>query len=179
MRLRRRQSASASSRRAIHAAPLLALTLLPGCSDVALPPQDAPPPGADPAYTKLVADHIGATFKEHAAYAGRNFRTAVGACAPRLESARSFASRIIAPAPGCAVFIKDGAVVDSRYAVQTDTSIFQAFAPFDIITGAMRPDDVGAQEPIPRCRDRPHSGSRRVRLHQADAVVATRRVSRT
>lgn len=149
MRLRRRQSASASSRRAIHAAPLLALTLLPGCSNIALPPQDAPPPGADPAYTKLVADHIGATFKEHAAYAGYEIS------GPRWVHALRGWSWLVCVRfqdhgrqRSYAVFIKDGAVVNSRYAVQTDTCDLQAYAPFDMMTGAMRPMSVGAQEPI-------------------------------
>jgi hypothetical protein len=150
LRPRQRQSVSASLRRAIHAAPLLALTLLPGCNGIALPPQeDAPAMGADVAYAKLVADRIRATFKDHAAYAAYEIS------APRwVHTLRGWNWLVCVRFQdhgrqrSYAVFVKGGAVVDSRYAVQTDACDLQAYAPFDVMFGAMRPTSVGAQEPI-------------------------------
>jgi hypothetical protein len=147
---RQRQSPSAFLRQAIFAAPLLALTLLPACSNIALLPQeDAPATGAEPAYAKLVADHIGATFKNragHAAYeisgprwvhALRGWNWLVCVRFQDRGGPRTYA-----------VFIKEGAVVDSRYAVQTDACDLQGYAPFDMMNSTMGPTSVGAQEPI-------------------------------
>ena len=148
MRPRQRQSASASAPapHALGAALLLALAVLPGCSTIALPQEVAPAAGADPSDVKLIADHIRAVFKDHAAaneayeisgarwvhaLHGWNWLTCV-----RFQDhgrRRTYA-----------VFVKDHAVVDSRYAVQTDACDAQTYVPFD----ALRPAGPGAQGPI-------------------------------
>ena len=135
--------------RAVGAALLLALALLPACSNVALPQQDMPATGIDPAYTKVVAGHIRSTFKAYAVYeayeiSGPRWVHAIRgwswlACVRFQDKGRQ---RIYA------VFIKDGAVVDSRYAVRTDDCELQAYAPFDPSSGAMHPMSIGTQQPI-------------------------------
>jgi hypothetical protein len=46
------------------------------------------------------------------------------------------------------VFIKDGAVVESRYGVRTDECELQAYAPFDALRGASGSMSFGASGPI-------------------------------
>lgn len=149
MSLRQRRNSPAFKQRAARAALLLALTLLPACSQIALPQEEAPATGVDPTFTKLIADHIRATFKEYGSYEayeisgprwvhalrGWNWLTCV-----RFQDRgrnRSYA-----------VFIKDGAVVDSRYSVRTDECELQAYAPFDALNGAARSTSFGASGPI-------------------------------
>jgi hypothetical protein len=134
---------------AVGAALLLAITFLPACSNIALPQEDAPATGADPAYTKLVAGHIRATFKAYAAYeayeiSGQRWVHAIRgwswlACVRFQDHGRP---RIYA------VFINNGAVVDSRYAVRTDDCDLQPYAPFDPSSGALHPMSIGTQQPI-------------------------------
>ena len=64
--LRERQRAC-SSRHAAGAALLLLVTLLPGCSDVALA-DEMPASEPDPGYNNLVAKHLKDTFKNRASY---------------------------------------------------------------------------------------------------------------
>jgi hypothetical protein len=134
---------------AAHAALLLALTLLPACSGIALPQEEPPAAGVDPAYTKLVADHIRATFKNYASYEayeisgtrwvhglrGWNWLSCV-----RFQDHGRYRTY--------AVFSKDGAVVDSRYSVRTDECELQAYAPFDALSGGVRSMSFGASGPI-------------------------------
>ena len=47
---------------------LLALSVLPGCSDVASPSEQMPASGPDPGYNNLVANHLKAVFKDRAFY---------------------------------------------------------------------------------------------------------------
>ena len=47
-----------------------------------------------------------------------------------------------------AVFVKDSAVTDDRYAVETDACQTQSYVPFDLGIGTMRPAAFGIQQPI-------------------------------
>ena len=128
-----------------HAAFLLALLLLSACSDLALPNEEMPPAAADPSYFNVVAYYLKGLFKDQAYYdafevsAFRWVHSLKGwswlACVrfqdrghPRLYS----------------VFVKDGRVVDSRYAVQTDACDSQSYVLFD----AMRTGRPGVQSPL-------------------------------
>jgi hypothetical protein len=136
-------------RHAAHAALVFALTLLPACSEIALPQEEAPAAGVDPAYTKVIADHIRATFKGYASYEayeisgsrwvhglrGWNWLTCV-----RFQDHGRYRTY--------AVFIKDGAVVESRYSVRTDECELQAYAPFDALRGGAGSIGFGASGPI-------------------------------
>ena len=109
-----------SIQQAACAALLLALLLLPGCSELALPSEEMPAAGADPSYVNIVAHHLKTLFKNQASYdafeispfrwvhslKGWAWLTCVrfqDQGHPRVYS----------------VFLKDGRVVDGRYAVVT------------------------------------------------------------
>jgi len=147
--VRQLRNSSALVRRVAQAALLLALTLLPACSEIALPPEEAPATGVNPAHTKLVADHIRATFKDYASYEayeisgprwvhglrGWSWLTCV-----RFQDRGRYRTYT--------VFSKDGAVVDSRYSVRTDECEIQAYAPFDALSGGVRSTSFGGSGPI-------------------------------
>jgi hypothetical protein len=130
-------------RDAAGAAFLLIVALLP-LSDVAVP-QEAPTSGPDPGYNDLVAKHLKATFKNLAsldAFAISAFRwvsSLKGWCwmtCVRFEENRHLRA--------FAVFIRDGKVIDSRYAVQVDDCNNQTYAAF----GAMGPSHAGVLGPL-------------------------------
>jgi hypothetical protein len=137
---------TSSVRHAACAALLLALFLLPGCSDLAMPSEEMPAAGADPSYVGTVAQYLKNLFKNQASYDAFEispFRW--------VHSLRGWAwltcvrfqdqghPRVYA------VFLKDGRVVDGRYAVQTDECDAQTYALFDAMRGAARP---GIQNPL-------------------------------
>ena len=125
------------------AAFLLIVALLP-LSDVAAP-QEMPTSGPDPGYNDLVAKHLKNTFKNLAsldAFAISAFRWVSSlkgwswmTCV-RFEENRH--PRMLA------VFIKDGKVIDSRYAVQIDDCNTKTYAAF----GAMGPTRAGVLGPL-------------------------------
>ena len=127
------------------AALLLALSVLLGCSDVALPSEEMPASGPDPGYNKLVANHLKAVFKDRAFY----------------DAFEISASRWVHSIKGWTwmtcirfqdqghprtyvLFIKDRNILDSRYAVQTDACSTQTYVPFD----AMGPTRAGVLGPL-------------------------------
>jgi hypothetical protein len=130
------------------AALLLALAL-PACSDLALPKEDMVTAGAQPAFNTVVADQLKILFKDRAAYQGfeiSGYRWVHGlkgwswlACVRFQEHnhPRTYA-----------LFVKDGAVIDSRYAVETDACDGETYAPFDPATGLLQPANVGLQQPL-------------------------------
>lgn len=120
-------------RHAACAALLLALLLLSGCTDLALPNEEMPPAGADPGYASLVAHYLKNLFKNQAAsYSAfeispfRWVHSLKGwtwlTCVRFQEQGYQ---RVYA------VFLKDGKVVDGRYAVVTDACNEQTYALFD------------------------------------------------
>jgi hypothetical protein len=136
-------------RHAVCAAFLLALALLPGCSNLALEKEDAPAAGADAAYTKLVADYIKGTFKNHASYEA--FEISGARWMHTLHGWNSLTCvrfQDHGQQRTYAVFIKNGAVVDARYAVQTDACGAETYTPFETMTSGMRSPNPGAQGPI-------------------------------
>jgi hypothetical protein len=104
-----------------------------------------PGSGADPGYNNLVANHLKGLFKNRASYDAfaisafrwvHSFKGWAWMTCVRFEDnghPRAYA-----------VFIKDGKVIDSRYAVQTDACNTQIYAAFD----AMGPTRAGVLEPL-------------------------------
>jgi hypothetical protein len=138
--------ATTSVQHAAYAALLLALLLLPGCSDLALPNEEMPAAGAVPSYVSAVANYLKTLFKNQASYDAFEispFRW--------VHSLKGWAwltcvrfqdqghPRVYA------VFLKDGRIVDGRYAVVTDACDEQTYAAFDAMRGASR---SGIQSPL-------------------------------
>jgi hypothetical protein len=122
---------------------VLGLALVPtSCSDLALS-EEMPPSGPDPAYNDLVATHIKASFKDYAAYQAyelSGYRWVHSLHGWAWITCVRFQDQ--GHPRTYAVFIKDGKVVDSRYAVQIDACTDQAYGPFTAI-GAMRHGVLG------------------------------------
>jgi hypothetical protein len=127
---------------------MLALALT-ACSDLVLSTEDAPAGAVDPGANALVANRVKAVFKDPASYqafelAGlRWVHTLKGwswlACVRFQDHGHQ---RFYA------VFVKDGAVVDDRYAVETDACQTQSYVPLDQGPGTARPAAFGIQQPI-------------------------------
>jgi len=116
---------------------------------MALPTDATPGATADPSYGALIAGYIKKTFKTlppvntfeisqlrwvHAV-AGWNWLVCVRF--QERERMRTYA-----------LFIKDNAVVDGRYAVEADACNSRAYSPFDPETGVIGPSAVGAHASI-------------------------------
>ena len=142
--VRERQRAY-SSRHAAAAALLLTVALLPGCSDVALPSEEMPASGPDLSYNKLVANYLKNNFKNRATYdafAISAFRWVHSLNGWAWMTCVRFEDN--GHPRTYAVFIKDGKVIDGRYAVQTDACNTQTYAVFD----AMGPTRAGVLGPV-------------------------------
>jgi hypothetical protein len=135
-------------RHAAGAALLLAVAVLPGCADVALPTEEMPASGADPGYNSLVASYLKNNFANLATYdafAISPFRWvnsfkgwAWMACVHFEDNGhpRTYA-----------MFIKDGKVIDGRYAVLTDACNTQPYAAFDAM-GPVKAMKAGVLGPL-------------------------------
>ncbi len=136
----------------VSAVVVLALVLT-GCSELVLSTENAPAGGGsgsvDPSANTLVANHLKAVFKDPASYqafelAGlRWVHTIKGwswlACVRFQDHGHQ---RFYA------VFVKDNAVTDDRYAVETDACQTQSYVPLDLGLGTTRPAAFGIQQPI-------------------------------
>lgn len=145
----KRQSTRPPLRAIARAALLSALVGLPGCTDLELPREEAPPAAAMGGYNGLIANHVKSAFKDRAAYSA--FQISGSRWVHSLKGWNwlvciRFQDR--GHERTYALFIKDNAVVDGRYAVQTDACDAQAYSPFDLATGSMRPANAGLQEPL-------------------------------
>lgn len=111
---------------------------LPGCSELAQPIKAAAPPAEQPAYVSLAAQYLRSTLKDRSTYddfeisglrwVDANKGWSWIACVHFRDQGvlRSYA-----------VFIQDNAVLDARYAVETDSCAAQSYTPFDLITGIL------------------------------------------
>jgi hypothetical protein len=124
--------------------------LLAGCSALGVPLQETPAAGAEPSYNLLIANQLKSLFKDHASsyeafeIAGlRWVNTLKGWSWLACVRFQDHGHRRV-----YALFIKDGVVIDNRYAVETDACDAQAYSPFDLATGALRPTSIGVQEPL-------------------------------
>lgn len=130
-------------------ASLLGLVGLTACSNMAIPTEDVPTTGPDPGYGNLVADRLKDSFKKLSPNdpveisEPRWVHTMTGwsylTCVHFLDQGhqRTYA-----------LFIKDGAIVDSRYAVETDACGGQTYSSLDLSSGAIRPRATGEQGPL-------------------------------
>ena len=128
---------------------LLGLTLATasGCAALAPPSEGGTPPAQEPAYAALAAQYLSSTLRDRPAFEGfeisglRWVHALKGwswlACVHFLDHGhlRTYA-----------LFIQNDAVVDARYAVQSDSCGAQTYTPFDIVSGALgRP--TSAEQP--------------------------------
>jgi hypothetical protein len=130
------------------AAFVLVLVTLSACSELAQP-SEAMAPQAQPPYASLAAKHLQSVLKDRASYDGfeisslRWVHSIKGwnwlACVHfhDREHLRTYA-----------LFIQDDAVVDGRYAVETDACETQTFTPFDIVSGVLGRPTAPAQPPL-------------------------------
>ncbi|MGC1780448.1 MAG: hypothetical protein WBB34_21135 [Xanthobacteraceae bacterium] len=118
------------------------------CSELAQSNQTPPPP-TQPPYVALTAQYLQGALKDRSAYSGfaisglRWIDSMKGwawlACVDFQDHSqlRTYA-----------IFIQDNAVVDGRYAVETDTCATQTYTPFDLLTGQFGQPTPAVQSPL-------------------------------
>lgn len=124
---------------------LLTLLLLSACGDLALPNDEMPTAGADPSYFNVVAYYLKNTLKDQAYYDAFEisaFRWVHSLKGWSWLTCVRFQDR--GHPRTYAVFVRDGKVVDGRYAVQTDACDTQTYVLFE----AMRTARPGIQSPL-------------------------------
>ena len=114
---------------------LLAL-ILPGCAQLAQPSEV--PPSVEPPYASLTSQYLASVMADRASYGDfeisglRWIHSLKGwswlACVHFTDRGhvRTYA-----------IFIQNDAVIDGRYAVQTDACGSQTYTPFDVVTGRL------------------------------------------
>lgn len=124
------------------------LVILPACSELARPSEAASPP-APPPYVSLTAKYLLATFTDRAAY--EDFRISPLRWVDSLKG-RAFLACVHFADRGrlrtYALFFQDNAVVDARYAVETDRCETQSYTPFDLLTGVLGQPTAPVQSPL-------------------------------
>jgi hypothetical protein len=128
---------------------LSALVILPACSNVALPTEEMPAAGAEPAYRALVANQLNAALKDRASYDAfeiSDLRWVHSFKGWSWLACVHFQDR--GQRRTYALFISGNTIVDSRYAVQTDACDVATYSPFDLATGAIRPAGIGEHGPL-------------------------------
>jgi hypothetical protein len=124
------------------------LVLLPACSELALP-SEAMAPAAPPPYVALAAKYLQSTLKDHASYEGFEISPVRWVHAIRGWSWLACVHfRDHGHLRSYAIFIQNNAVVDARYAVETDACDGQAFTQFDMITGELGRPTPLVQPPL-------------------------------
>jgi hypothetical protein len=127
---------------------MLVPVTLTACSELAQP-GEALPPDTPPPYASLAAKHLQSVLKDRAAYEGfeisgpRWVHSVTGwnwlACVHFHDRGhlRTYA-----------LFIQGNAVVDGRYAVETDACEPQTYQPFDLVTGVLGRPTTPVQPPL-------------------------------
>ena len=119
---------------------LLALTLLmsPGYAQIAQPSEGATPPAEQPAYAALAAKYFSDTMADRLSF--ENFEISELRWVHGLKG-WSWLACVHFVDHGhlrtYALFIQNNAVIDARYAVQSDSCASQSYTPFDVVTGAL------------------------------------------
>jgi hypothetical protein len=129
---------------------LVATLIAPGCSNIALPAEGAPPMGPDPGYAALVADFMQKSFKDVPP------SSAAEISEPRwVQSERGWnwlACVHFQDHSGrrrtYSVFFNQGKVVDARYAVLTDACGAQSYMPLDLAGSTRGPRSLGDNGPL-------------------------------
>lgn len=116
----------------------LILAIGSGCAELARPSETAAPPAEQPPYAALVAKYLSSAMRDRPSFEGfeisglRWVHSLKGwswlACLHFLDRGhqRTYA-----------LFIQNDAVVDGRYAVQSDTCGSQSYTPFDVVNGVL------------------------------------------
>jgi hypothetical protein len=128
---------------------LSALSIVQGCSSLAMPGEATPPPqGVDPAYTKLVATYMRTNFKELSPYDPAELSTPRWA---ESEKGWTWFACVHFMDHGhrrtYSLFFNQTEVVNARYAVLTDGCGKQTYSPFDLTFG-VRPGAIGDTGPL-------------------------------
>jgi hypothetical protein len=128
-------SPSKAGRRALLALILLATS---ACTEIALPSEAATPPADQPAYAALAAKYFSSTMADRTSF--ENFEISALRWVHALKgwswlACVHFVDR--GHLRTYALFIQNDAVIDARYAVQSDSCGSQSYTPFDIVTGVL------------------------------------------
>jgi hypothetical protein len=116
----------------------LMLFVSPGYAQIAQPSEAATPPAEQPAYAAIAAKYFSSTMADRASF--ENFEISALrwvhglkgwswlACVHFLDRGhlRTYS-----------LFIQNDAVIDGRYAVQTDSCGAQSYTPFDVVSGVL------------------------------------------
>lgn len=148
MTSRQRQGAAWSLQNTVRAAVLLSLVLF-GCSSLALPTEDAPAAGPEPAYPTMIAKRLQNFFKDldtYDAFEISDFRWVHSPKGWTWLACVRFQDR--GHRRTYAMFLKATEIIYSRYAVETDNCDAQNYAPFDPRTGGSRPASPGNLDPL-------------------------------
>jgi hypothetical protein len=125
---------------------LLALVVVSGCSNFAMDTEFRPETGPDPSYRTLVVNQVKATFKNYPSYNSYELSEARWV---HSVSGWGWLACIRFQDQGhrrtYVMVIKDKAVVDSRFAVETDACDAVAYSPLDLGTGAVPVVPVAGQ----------------------------------
>ena len=129
---------------------LAALLIAPGCSNIALPAEGAPPTGPDPAYAKLIANYMRTAFKDLPP------SSAAEISQPRWvqsEKGWNWLACVHFQDHGgrrrtYSVFFNQSSVVDARYAVLTDACGAQSYSPLDLTGNMSIPGAPGDNGPL-------------------------------
>ena len=124
------------------------LVILPGCSELAQPSEAAAPP-APPPYVSLAAKYLLSTLKDRTPYA--DFEISAARWVDSLKgwawlACVHFQDR--GHLRSYAIFVQDNAVVDARFAVETDRCETQTYTPFDLVTGEFGRPTAPVQSPL-------------------------------
>ena len=131
------------------AALMLCLLGAPACSELAQSSQASSPPPPQPPYVSLTAQYLTSTLKDRFAYDG--FAISGLRWVPSLKGWAWLACvhfQDHGHLRSYAIFIQDDAVVDGRYAVETDACDTQAYLPFDLVTGQLGQPTAPVQPPL-------------------------------
>jgi len=128
---------------------LLALVILSGCTNIALPRDDAQPPAVDPGYRTIIANRLKESFKTLSSYDSGEISD------PRwVHSMKGWGWLFCVRFQDhghrrtYALFISGSGIIDSRYAVQRDACDAPNYSPFDLATGATVPTAIGNPGPL-------------------------------
>jgi hypothetical protein len=128
---------------------VFALTVLTGCSQVFSTMDEVPKSQSETDYRKLIAKTFVTAFRDYASY------NTVEISAPRLVDSmfgHTSMTCVRFEAKGrrrvYVFFIRNDAVVDARYDVQTDQCGAQSYQPFDPASGSERPVIAAPQNPL-------------------------------
>lgn len=122
---------------------------LAGCGGLPPLPAGTTAAGPNPASNKLVADRIKDTFSNYASYDGyeiSDYRSVHSVKGWTWLTCVRFQDH--GQTRTYALFIKGSAIVDSRYAVQTDGCATQSYSPFSLTSGQTSPANTGALAPL-------------------------------